>query len=412
LFVAAANTNNVYAVAVSQSNELRVIEGINVAMQQHQPLGMTPSALALSADRNRLYVACSDANAAAVVDVSADRGYVEGFIPTGWYPTAVRALAEGALWVLNGKGGTASWIPPVSPKQLDEWTKQTLSNSPYRELPRETPSPAPAIQHVIYILKDGAAENAKPNSQKLAREFVTFNHFDIPGEGAESYLWSTAAIVPDYVQRLWPNYAAGRRKVADFEEQDPASIPPAGYLWTSAAIAGVSLRNFGHMVNNRPSPQPGQSQVLSVRDPVLAKVTNLQFRGPDAAYPDAERAKVFLTELGEAEKSGNLARLTFVRSASDAALGTMVEGVSKSRFWNSTVVCVVDAGNHTALLISPFVKRRTTDSAVYNTLSVLRTIELLLGLRPMTHFDAGAKPMTASFQTTADLSPYTAEGTR
>ena len=81
-------------------------------------------------------------------------------------------------------------------------------------------------------------------------------------------------------------------------------------------------------------------------------------------------------------------------------------------FWNSTVVCVVDAGNHTALLISPFVKRRTTDSAVYNTLSVLRTIELLLGLRPMTHFDAGAKPMTASFQTTADLSPYTAEGTR
>jgi YVTN family beta-propeller protein len=89
LFVAASNTNNVYAVSVSAAKELNVIESINVSMTARQPLGMTPSALALSADGKRLFVACSDANAAAVVDISNDRSTVEGFIPTGWYPTAV-----------------------------------------------------------------------------------------------------------------------------------------------------------------------------------------------------------------------------------------------------------------------------------------------------------------------------------
>src|SRR5205823_3426528 len=104
LFVAAANTNNVYAVGVTAAKELSVVESINMAMTPRQPLGMTPSALALSADAKRLFVACSDANAAAVVDVSEERSRVEGFIPVGWYPTAARALPSGALVVLNGKG--------------------------------------------------------------------------------------------------------------------------------------------------------------------------------------------------------------------------------------------------------------------------------------------------------------------
>ena len=81
-----------------------MVESINIAMTPRQPLGMTPSALGLSADGKRLFVACSDANAAAVVDIAEARSRVEGFIPTGWYPTAVRALANGTLVVLNGKG--------------------------------------------------------------------------------------------------------------------------------------------------------------------------------------------------------------------------------------------------------------------------------------------------------------------
>ena len=103
LFVAAANTNNVYTVGVNEAGTLTVIETVNLSMTAQQPLGMTPSALALSPDGKRMYVACSDGNVAGVVDVSGTRSRVEGFIPTGWYPTAVRVLPSGTLVVLNGR---------------------------------------------------------------------------------------------------------------------------------------------------------------------------------------------------------------------------------------------------------------------------------------------------------------------
>src|SRR5579871_3958391 len=166
LFVAASNTNSVYAVSINSAKELSVVENINISMTPRQPLGMTPSGLGLSPDLKKLYVACSDGNVAAVVDVSSDRSVVEGFIPTGWYPTAVRALPSGTLVVLNGKGlrsypnpdgpnptkravgvhnepgirpgyvgymqtGTASWIEPFTAKQLADWSNQALANSAY-----------------------------------------------------------------------------------------------------------------------------------------------------------------------------------------------------------------------------------------------------------------------------------------
>src|ERR1700691_1593880 len=88
LFIAASNTNSVYTLGVSEDKELRLVETINTAMTPNQPAGMTPSGLALSPDGKRLFVVCSDANAVAVADVSGERSRVEGFIPTGWDPTA------------------------------------------------------------------------------------------------------------------------------------------------------------------------------------------------------------------------------------------------------------------------------------------------------------------------------------
>src|ERR1700678_3258106 len=162
IFVAAANTNNVYSVGVSDSGDLRVVETINISTTPNHPLGMTPSALALSADQSRLYVVCSDANAAAVVDVTSARSQVLGFVPTGWYPTAANALADGRLVVLNGKGsrsypnpkgpnpatkqnnlaiqyvahtqtGSASFIPKLTDEALDSYTAGVKSNSPYSD---------------------------------------------------------------------------------------------------------------------------------------------------------------------------------------------------------------------------------------------------------------------------------------
>ena len=507
LFVTASNTNNVYVVGVTSGNRLSVIESINLAMTPSQPLGMTPSALALSPDGKRLFVACSDANVAAVVDISMVRSRVEGFIPTGWYPTAVRALASGTLVVINGKGvrsfpnpngpspvrrpepvhlgvpnaefvgrlqtGTASWIEPFTREQLETWTQAALSNMPYTDAKLEEPDPLPPIQHVIYIVRENRTydqvfgdmkqgrgdpslvlfgENVTPNLHKLAGEFVLLDNFYVNADvSADGHNWSTAAIAPDYVQKLWPNKYASRKATYDFEEQDPASLPPAGYLWTNANAAGVSMRNYGYMVNNKVvqvdgkpvAPPPGQDQITGVRDSILAKYTNAKYRGFDLNYPDIERAKTFIADLAEFEKTGNMPRLMVMRlgndhtngtaagklaplssaADNDYALGMLVEAVSKSRFWTSTAIFVleddaqngpdhIDSHRSPAFLISAWVKRHAVDSTMYNTTSMLRTMEFLLGLKPMTHFDAGARPMTASFLKEPNPAPYTAEKPR
>ena len=236
---------------------------INIAMTPRQPLGMTPTALALSPDGKRLYVACSDANVAAVVDVSGARSHVEGFIPTGWYPTAVRVLPSGTLVVLNGKG-LRSYPNPNGPnpaqagragargrpasrstwaacrparhrgssrftdEQLAAWTKTGARQSrPIATTSWMTPSTFPPIQHVIYIVKENRTydqvlgdmkegngdaslvlfgENVTPNQHKLAREFVLLDNFYVNADvSADGHNWSTAAIAPDYVQKMWPN---------------------------------------------------------------------------------------------------------------------------------------------------------------------------------------------------------------
>lgn len=503
IFVAAANTNHVFALAVTAAKDVNVIESINIAMTPRQPMGMTPSALGLSADGKRLFVACSDANAAAVIAVAEGRSRVEGFIPTGWYPTAVRSLPNGTLVVLNGKGlrsypnaengpnpskrpnpvhagepappavqfvgrlqtGTASWIEPFTLEQLKQWTARTLANSPYRDSKLDEVSTLPKIEHVIYIVKENRSydqvlgdmkegngdaklvlfpENVTPNLHKLAREFVLLDNFYVNSDvSADGHNWSTAAIAPDYVQKMWPNKYANRRTTYDFEEQDAASIPPAGYLWTNAQAAGVTIRNFGYMVNNKANAAPGAEQITGVRDPVLAKVTNPLYRGFDLNYPDVDRAKVFLAELAEYEKSGNMPRLIVMRMGNDHtsgtsagkvaplsaaadndyAVGQLVEGVSKSKFWASTAIFIleddaqngpdhVDSHRSPAFVISPWVKHHAVDSSMYNTTSMLRTMEFLLGLRPMTHFDAGARPMTAAFQNQPNTAPYAAEKPR
>jgi len=492
LFVAAANTNSVYAIGISPGRELNLVESINVSMTPRQPLGMTPSALALSPDRKRLYVACSDANAAAVIDVSEDRSRVEGFIPTGWYPTALRTIASGTLVVLNGKGvrsypnptgpspvnpqnrtgyvarlqtGTASWIEPFSDDQLARWTHTVLADSPYNDGKLDQTSPLPPIEHIIYIVKENRTydqvlgdlkegngdptlvlfgENSSPNHHKLAREFVLLDNFYVNADvSADGHHWSTAAIANDYVVKLWPNQYANRRQLYDFEGQEPTAHPPAGYLWTNAAAAGVSLRNFGYWVENKRNAPAGAEQVARVLDPVLARSTNRFYRSFDTDYPDVDRARVFLRELSDDEKSGSMPRLVLMRlgndhtsgttpgkiaplaamADNDYALGLIVEAVSHSRFWATTAVFVVeddaqngpdhvDSHRSPAFVISPYVKRHRVDGTMYNTASVLRTIELLLGLRPMTHFDAGARPMTSVFESTPDLASYAVEKPR
>ncbi len=500
LFVTAANTNSVFSVGVAESGEMTRLETINVAMAPRQPVGMTPSALGISADGKMLYVACSDANAIAVVDISQERSDVTGFIPTGWYPTAVRGIDDGRILVLNGRGlrsyanpkgpdptrnlapphegiradeyvgklqtGSVSFIPALTDRALGAYSETVLANSPYHDTNpgTSTVSPAP-LHHVLYIVKENRSydqvmgdikngngdpslvlfgERITPNLHKLAREFVLLDNFYVNSDvSADGHSWSTAAIAPDYIQKLWPNSYAKRRDFYDYEGQEPTALPPAGFLWTNARAAGITMRNYGYFVANRAAPGSDGIQVDSVRDSVLGPVTNKLYRGFDLNYPDVERAKVFLADLANYEKSGDFPQLLFMRlgndhtngtaagkvaplssvADNDYALGMIVEGLSKSRFWNDTAVFVleddaqngadhVDSHRSPAFVISPYVRHGMVDSTMYNTTSMLRTIELILGLRPMTHFDASARVMTALFQSAPVTTPYAAEAPR
>jgi len=197
LFVAAANTNSVFAIGIGEKKTMRIVDTISIAPETLSPLGMTPSALALTADKKKLLVACSDGDVVAAVDVSDRRGVLEEFIPTGSYPTAVRVIADQVV-AINGRGG------------------------PGRTLDAETPPPTPpkpgAASHVIYRIPTG--------------------------DPVET-MRAMSGLAPDYTMKLAPAFMAGRKKVNDFDGREPANTPPAGYIWTNARAAGIVVRNYG-----------------------------------------------------------------------------------------------------------------------------------------------------------------------
>jgi hypothetical protein len=171
--------------------------------------------------------------------------------------------------------------------------------------------------------------------------------------------------------------------------------------------------------------------------PALEGHFDPMFRSFDMEYTDVDRAKRFITELRQFEQTGAMPGLIVLRlpndhtsgtklgahtpiaamADNDLALGLVVEALSHSKFWKETAIFVieddaqngsdhVDAHRTVALVISPFVKREHVDSKMYSTASMLRTMELILGLKPMTQFDAAALPMYESFQPKADMRPY------
>ncbi len=471
------------------------------------PLGMTPSSLAIDRQGAHLYIVCSDANAVGVADIAGAQTRVLGFVPTGWYPTAVRTLEDNRLVILNGKGlgsrpnpkgpnptvrgrggrnpevqyvariqtGTAALVPPITDENLPAYTNSVLENSPYRDEMiygaitdaqearfARTQERASPIQHVIYVIKENRTydqvlgdmekgngdkslnlfgERITPNLHQLAREFILYDNFyENADVSAEGHNWANAAIAPDYTVKLWPNVYADRRRVYDFEGGEPANNPPAGYIWDNALEAGISIRDYGEWVANIPlASVTGQRQIAKVEDAALQPYTDLNYRGFDLDYSDLDRVHEFIREWKDFDAKGQAPQLTIVRlgndhtegtapgkltplsfvAQNDYACGLLVDAVSHSKVWPSTAIFIieddaqngpdhVDSHRAPAWVISPFTHRGIVDSTMYNQTSVLRTMELIVGLRPLTHFDAAARPMFGSFSQQADVRPYAA----
>jgi DNA-binding beta-propeller fold protein YncE len=459
LYVVCSDAN---AVAVADVSELRT-----------RPLGFVPVGWYPTAA-----VALADGRL-VVLNGRGERSFPNPEGPNPTRRTAPVHLGQSTVqYVGRIQIGSASVVPPIDDDQLLEYSQTVLENSPYRDellsnagTPPDSPIPSnpqqlSPIEHVVYVVKENRTydqvlgdmkegngdaslvlfgEQITPNHHKLAREFVLLDNFYVNSDvSADGHNWSTAAIAPDYVQKLWPNSYGQRRRHYDYEGTEPTATPPSGYIWTQAAAAAVPMRNYGYFVNNLPKPAAtGDAQISSVRDPVLKNVTNDRYRGFDMTYPDVDRVQVFLEDLAQFEKEGRMPKFVIMRlgndhtfgtaagrltpqslvADNDYALGMLIEALSKSRFWPKMAVFVlqddaqngpdhVDSHRSPAFVISPYARRGAVDSTMYNTTSMLRTMELILGLRPMTVFDAGARPMANAFQAKADLRPYAAEKPR
>ncbi len=515
LFVACASSNAIYVI----DTKLGVMhETIHTALFPKAPEGSTPDALCIAPDGETLYVANADNNCIAVIDIESPRkSQVKGFIPTGWYPTAVAVTPDGKqLLVGVGKGnqtrpnpaeeaklkavlekpaseggyrqipfpyigttlsGSLSIVAVPDEKQLTKYTDQVYRNCPYSDklltaapsarktaIPTKVGDKSP-IKHVIYIIKENRTydqvfsdiprgnrdesllmfgEQVTPNHHKLANEFVLLDNLYCNGHvSADGHPWSTMAYHTDYIARNWA-LTYSKRQGIDDDDEGSLSKAPSGYIWDSCKRHGLSYRSYGEY-GGRVS-QPDGTFRMEGRVPGLVGHMSPKYGLPKVAgqrVRDTHRVETFLEEFREYEKNGNLPRFIVMSlgedhtegtrpgsptpaacvASNDLALGRLVEEVSKSRYWPQIAIFVieddaqngpdnVDAHRTVGLVISPYVRRKHLDSTQYSTVSMLRTMELILGLPPLSQFDAAANPMYESFTDKADLTGYKHEAAR
>ncbi|MHA3770169.1 bifunctional YncE family protein/alkaline phosphatase family protein [Verrucomicrobiota bacterium sgz303538] len=454
LFVANANINTVAVFEVEDIGKSRSLGFI--------PVGWYPTSVRVTPDGKYLLVA----NGKGLISKPNRNGPKPGiqelpttreYIASLFQGTVSRIeLPKGEKFQERLKTWTAQAFQcqPEQPRQL---TAESFSGNP---IPRAVGEKSP-IKYVLYIVKENRTfdqvlgdigkgnadpslclfgENVTPNHHALAREFVLLDNFYVESEvSADGHEWSLGAYATDFVEKTWPmTYGHNKRNKYPYPAEGGFKIaqPAGGYLWDRAKEAGVSYRSYGEFVKN--GAKPG--------DPMVAKVKTLighidpEFRSFDVDYPDVKRADRFISELQRFENEGEMPRLQIVRlpndhtagaspgkptpvaylADNDRALGMLVEAVSKSKFWPQTAIFVVeddaqngsdhvDAHRTIAYAISPYINRGMVDSTLYSTSSMLRTMELILGMKPMSQFDAVAMPMFACFQEKPDLTPYVAK---
>jgi phospholipase C len=312
----------------------------------------------------------------------------------------------------------------------------------------------------LNLFKDDSA----PNIRTLARRFVTLDNFYADAEvSADGHNWSTQASATDYVDKTWPiNYSPGlrsRQRSYDFEDVplarqfpteplagDPslarsAAAQTRGYLWDNAYEHGVSFRDYGEFTSSS-NPCGGV--------PNTSSTTHLQpqFGTVDTNFPSyslacsdhTQREPEWQREFDAYVQNGNLPSLEIVRlgndhtqgtrpgaatpesyvADNDLAVGNLVDAVSHSPYWKSTLILIteddaqngpdhVDAHRTEALAVSPYTQTGKVDSTQYDTASMVATAEDLLGLPPMSIVDARVNRLWNSFTGKPDTTSYEAK---
>ncbi|HTD45985.1 MAG TPA: bifunctional YncE family protein/alkaline phosphatase family protein [bacterium] len=454
LFVANAGNNDVAVIDLASAPAAGAPPRITGLI----PTAWYPTTVTVSRDGRTLFVT----NA---------KGLGAGPNPRGPSPLP-RQTPGHVQYIANMIVGTVSIVPAPEGTALAAMTARTVQNNGFDEtrsrlvaggpvppvaIPRRVGSPS-LIKHVIYVIKENRTydqvlgdlpkgngdpslvlfgRDTTPNHHRLAQDFVLLDNFYADAEvSADGHNWAMAAIANDYVQKNWPANYSDRGRDFDFQGGQPAAYPRSGFLWDGAARAGVSYRVYGEFTEFGMVPSRGTM-------PSLSGHVAPGFRGYDLTVPDQTRIDEWLKEFREFEQQGTLPQLMILWlprdhtagtrpgaptpqamvADNDLALGRLVETVSHSRYAGDTVIVAteddaqngpdhVDAHRTIAVLAGAFVRRGTVDHTLYSTVSLLRTIELILGIPPLTQFDAAAQPLLGAFTDRAAPFTYTASTPR
>jgi YVTN family beta-propeller protein len=356
--------------------------------------------------------------------------------------------------------GTLSIIDSPGDKELSVYSKVVYDNTPYDKnkemvsegmagnpIPQKVGDPSP-IKYIFYIIKENRTydqvlgdmpegngdtslvlfgENITPNQHALAREFVLLDNFYVDGEvSADGHNWTMGAYATDYLEKNWPTSYGGRGGSYPGEGEREIANNKNGFLWDNCKRNGVSFRSYAEFIGNK------KPNIAVLKDHYCKSYT-----GWDLQVRDTIRFRQWKRDFDSLLANNALPQLSTIRfgndhtqglqlgrpspfaqvADNDLAVGLFVDYLSHSSIWKQSLIVIVeddaqngpdhvDAHRSTAYLAGGFVKKSFVDHTAYTTSSLLRTIELILGLPPMTQYDAPAVPLWRCFNKTPDHPPF------
>lgn len=440
LYVANAGDNDVAVVRLEGGERDDPVAGLI-------PAGWYPSGIAVDPAGKRLFVIN-------------DKGLGAGPNPGG--PNTIDQYVGSMI------KGTLSTIDVPDERTLARDTKQVAANDGFDQRSREGGGPESAlprrpgertpIKHVIYVVNENRTfdqvlgdlgrgngdpsltlfgRSVTPNHHHLAEQFSTLDNLYAAGDVSDDgWEWSTGAEANSLTQKTQPTLYGGRGWFYAGEggtlAAAPGTVPESSYLWDRLDQTGISYRNYGFWATDVPP-------VSVFNEPSLDAHTDHAYAGFNMQISDQTRFAEWKREFDQYVAGSNLPAVEFLKfprdhtcgtdpacptpqamvADSDWAVGKLVDAVSHSPYWKSTAILVieddaqdgpdhVDAHRTVGHVISPYTQTGRVDSTFYSSVSMLRTIELILGLRPLTQFDAVANPLAGSFTNKPDFTPYAA----
>ncbi|RFS26691.1 hypothetical protein DVR12_02570 [Chitinophaga silvatica] len=357
--------------------------------------------------------------------------------------------------------GTLSLIDAPNEGQLKAYTRQVYSNTPFSDkkamladgeagnpIPRKQGEVSP-IKYVFYIIKENRTydqvlgdlpqgngdssltlfgRTITPNHHAFAEDFVLLDNFYVDAEvSADGHNWSMAAYATDVVEKTWPTSYGNRGGTTNYEGGRPVTYPKDGFIWDYCKRAGVTYRSYGEFgsysktglksLQGHMSPySPGFD--MDIMDQVRVDAWQHDF---DSLLAINQVPQFSTIRISNDHTSGQKVGKPTPRAAvadNDLAIGRLLDHLSHSPLWKESVVFIleddaqngpdhVDAHRSPAFVLGPYVKRNTVINSMYSTSGFLRTMELILGLPPMSQYDAAALPLYECFTSTPDFTPYT-----